>query len=251
MVLMVDHKPKCVYVHRLIMAAHKPNEYDPNLTVDHVDCNPSNNHVSNLRMATMKEQHSNRRPKARTHGAPVFKIDREGTITLFRSTHEAARETGVSQSSIQRCAVGEYEMAGDCYWMYEHALEPAEDLPDEKWSVVGDVGKRHVHVSTKGRVRTLVGGSWIVKTCEELCKSNGYPKVQIAGKDHRVHRLVARLFLDPPVDAMANAVNHRDGNKLNSDITNLEWVTPRQNALHAHSAGLIRRKNGVVKLTEW
>ena len=243
MVLMVDRKPKCVYVHRLIVVAHRPDEYDPELTVDHVDRNPSNNRIENLRMATMKEQHSNKRPRMRNvRGAPVYCEDEAGVVTLFPSTHEAARETGVAQSGIQRCAAGEYGAAGSMKWSYVHEIEPVEDLPDEEWRVV----KAKTCVSTKGRVKTLVGAGWIVKSAQELCVSNGYPKVQIDGKDHRVHRLVASTFLDPPTDPASCSVNHKDGDKTNAAADNLEWVTTRQNALHARSSGLFKNVGGAA-----
>lgn len=253
---MVDRKPKCVYVHRLIMAAHKPDEYTESLTVDHIDRDPANNRVENLRMATMAEQHRNmRRGDLGNRGAPVYRVDGHGVTTLYPSTHVAARETGIQQSSIQRCATGEYETAGECRWVYAHAVEQTEDLPGEVWAdVESGPSKRKVCVSTKGRIRVLVGDEWMVKAPGDLCSSNGYPKVQVDGRDHRVHRLVAQTFLDPPATGTAGSalsVNHKDGNKLNADVDNLEWVTHSENSRHAHAEGLIKKKNGTDAPVEW
>lgn len=51
-----------------------------------------------------------------------------------------------------------------------------------------------------------------------------------------VHRMVAEAFIDNP--QMLPEVNHIDGCKENNVVTNLEWVTPSDNALHAFKLGL-------------
>lgn len=46
-----------------------------------------------------------------------------------------------------------------------------------------------------------------------------------------VHTLVARAFVDGYAEGLQ--VNHKDGNKLNNNADNLEWVTPKENTRHA------------------
>ena len=66
--------------------------------------------------------------------------------------------------------------------------------------------------------------------------------IRIDGKEKslRAHRLVAQYFLENPNNY--NIVNHKDGNKLNNDVNNLEWVTQSQNIFHAYSNNLIKKK---------
>lgn len=53
------------------------------------------------------------------------------------------------------------------------------------------------------------------------------------------HRLVAEMFLDNPNNL--KVVNHIDGNKLNNNVDNLEWVTQSDNVIHAHKNNLIKK----------
>lgn len=58
-------------------------------------------------------------------------------------------------------------------------------------------------------------------------------------------RLVALTFIENPTNKPC--VNHKDGNKLNDNVDNLEWVTVSENTIHAWNNGLIKRnrdKNG-------
>lgn len=52
------------------------------------------------------------------------------------------------------------------------------------------------------------------------------------------HRLLAYAFCEYNQDPLTLVVNHKDGNKINNDISNLEWVTYTENLLHAYQTGL-------------
>lgn len=85
--------------------------------------------------------------------------------------------------------------------------------------------------------------------------SKGYKRVVIVYKDNTkiyeaVHRLVAKTFIPNPENKPQ--VNHIDGNKLNNNVSNLEWVTNAENAIHAIQ--VLKRKSlkgeeGTSKLT--
>ena len=56
--------------------------------------------------------------------------------------------------------------------------------------------------------------------------------------NYYVHRLVAEYFLSNP-DKQRNFVNHLGGDKLNNNVSNLEWCTRQENAQHAYETGLV------------
>ena len=55
-----------------------------------------------------------------------------------------------------------------------------------------------------------------------------------------VHRIVAGAFIPNILDKPF--INHKDGNKLNNDMSNLEWVTASENTMHAYESGLMNKK---------
>ena len=82
---------------------------------------------------------------------------------------------------------------------------------------------------------------------QENCK-NGYFSYNITlpnGSKKRLyaHRLVAQAFLEKPLNKNKKEVNHIDGNKLNNNVDNLEWVTPQENTKHAYDTELKKVKH--------
>lgn len=64
---------------------------------------------------------------------------------------------------------------------------------------------------------------------------NGYARTELWKKGLRyrpsIHRLVAEVFIPNPENKPQ--VNHLDGNKLNNNVSNLEWCTVQENLLHS------------------
>ncbi len=58
----------------------------------------------------------------------------------------------------------------------------------------------------------------------------------------RTHRLMGLAYLPNPENK--RTINHIDGNKLNNNLTNLEWSTHAENCQHAHDTGLAPKQNG-------
>lgn len=56
------------------------------------------------------------------------------------------------------------------------------------------------------------------------------------GASLSIHRLVAEAFIPNPLNK--SQVNHKDGNRQNNKVENLEWVSHQENAIHAVATGL-------------
>ena len=108
---------------------------------------------------------------------------------------------------------------------------------NEKWlnNIEGFSG---YEISDHGRVKNIKKG-FICKLT--LDKSTGYMVVNLRGDDgfrhvKKVHTLVARAFIPNPENK--RVVNHKDTDKTNNNVWNLEWATDSENMLHAFQNGL-------------
>lgn len=95
-----------------------------------------------------------------------------------------------------------------------------------------------IEVSDDGRVRSLLRGRpYVLKTQPD---KKGYHRLRITINreklSFKLHREVAKAFIPNP-DNLPQ-VNHIDGNKDNNAVSNLEWVSNRENAHHAIKNGL-------------
>lgn len=107
----------------------------------------------------------------------------------------------------------------------------------EEWKPIDGTNGKY-EVSNFGRVRTNGKRPGLLTLTKQ---PSGYRYAMIAlsnGKQRncRVHRLVAQYFLLNP-DNM-NEVNHKDGNKDNNHVSNLEWCTRSHNVKHSFDTGL-------------
>lgn len=101
--------------------------------------------------------------------------------------------------------------------------------------------------------RVLSNKSGTIKELKQSEDTKGYMRISLnprglKGKkvNARIHNLVAEAYIGKKPEGLT--VNHIDGNKLNNHYTNLEYITYRENNLHAYKLGL---KKGVVhKLTD-
>ena len=73
---------------------------------------------------------------------------------------------------------------------------------------------------------------------------NGYKYYRLSKNNNKkmfyAHRLVAEHFIDNPYSLPV--INHKDGNKLNNNVDNLEWVSHSENSEHAHQNKLINKR---------
>lgn len=115
----------------------------------------------------------------------------------------------------------------------------------EQWKVVK--GFENYLVSSLGNVKTINGK--LKKVVYDSKNDYGYVELwkNNKGKKFRIHRLVAETFI--PNTLGKEQVNHIDGDKKNNCVSNLEWVTPKENIRHAIENDLSSIKYGSKNLS--
>lgn len=129
----------------------------------------------------------------------------------------------------------------------------------EVWKEIANTGGIYF-VSNYGRVKSIarprVMSNGMVKHYKEfvlkpIAHNMGYLAVNLYPKDgtqHKrlIHVLVAEAFIPKHFDGLD--VNHKDGNKHNNHVSNLEWCTRKENMQHCSATGLRKDVKKVVAI---
>jgi hypothetical protein len=97
-------------------------------------------------------------------------------------------------------------------------------------------------ISDEGNVHSF----YYNKKLKPKITDGGYAQVTLVKNGtfnyHLIHRLVAINFIENPKNK--REVNHKDFDKQNNSINNLEWVTASENQIHSQSRGTIVKRKG-------
>lgn len=122
----------------------------------------------------------------------------------------------------------------------KEANKKRKNIAPQQWKTLTEFPayeiNRNEGIRRKGKSKTLKGRTWM-----------GYPKVTLMrdGKknERRVHKLLAETFIPNPNNLPI--VNHKDANRANFAVDNLEWVDNSGNQLHrwkTQKEGLAKKK---------
>jgi hypothetical protein len=266
-------KRKTTRLHRLIAMTFIPNPQNYE-TVNHIDHNTLNNTVSNLEWASVSEQNNHKRkpnPENQMYvsSRAVWRLDKDtserlekyDTIMLaskwvFNNGLTKVKEfnagnniktkiCAVTRKRIDKYDNGNYPRVTAFGYKWEYDDEAT--LEDEVWRDIPSHlinGTEGYKVSNMGRVMNAKG-----RITEGHSKPNSYKWVSIYPKQYLLHRIVAKTFIDND-DREKTLVNHKDGDKTNSKASNLEWITPSGNSIHAYTSNLCKNKCMQIKVVD-
>ncbi|GAH09311.1 unnamed protein product [marine sediment metagenome] len=101
-------------------------------------------------------------------------------------------------------------------------------------------------VSNMGEVRrtTPAQGTYVGMVLKGKTERNGYNRCGLTSNGKTVYHSVHRLVLSAFKGESPLQCNHKDGDKTNNNISNLEYCTGRENVQHAYNTGLYKAASG-------
>lgn len=227
--------------HTLIALTFLPNP-DSLPVVDHVNRIKTDNRVSNLRWCSYSDNSINRSCLSKPT-RQVTCVLPNGDIREWASADEASKEYGVTIQTIRKRIRESVPDKQGSLWRYKKS----EILPGEEWRIVRLTGcTEEIGVSSHGRIYR--NGNVI----ESVSSSNSYRYINVKNGDKyrtvAVHRIICAAFHG--MSDKDHIVNHKDGNKRNNHMSNLEWVSRSENTLHAYNTGLFSTHNNIVQMDD-
>ena len=238
------------FVHRLVVFTFRgPPPADDTWRVHHRDGNPSNNHLDNLEYVTQSQNLKESYAKPRRTGGPqqslpvMWRPVGSHSWTISPSMTQAAEQLGMSIDTISRgCRHGK-PAKGIEIQLADRGEAAA--LDGEEWREMLDpmsgskVAGRFV--SSLGRIRSKT--NIISRGCQT---KQGYNVTSLSlgfsRRTEMIHRLVAFAFLGPSA-SQQDQVNHKDLDKGNNSVVNLEYVTAAENIAHRYANGKARTRS--------
>ena len=245
------------YVHRVVASAFLgPPPDGSRWQVHHRDGNPSNNRLDNLEYVTQSQNIlasyaslSRRCGAAKRAVSVMWRAVGSQSWTTSLSMTQAAAELGISQWSISHACRKSKVVKG-----YEFEVAHCGEMrvqEGEEWRQMYDpVSGLEVPgrmVSSLGRLKFRNG-----RISLGSLRKVGYYTTGISLTSHRrselVHRIVAYAFLGPPASWHRGYVNHKDLDKGNNAVENLEYVSQSENTFHCFATTVSTgspRHNGI------
>lgn len=223
------YKINVVRVHKIVILNYIGEAPSNKHTIDHINRNKIDNTLNNLRWATHVEQAKNRKqcknPRTGNSELAVLQYDiNNNFIKEFKNAFEVTQILKINKNKLSNNCLGKTKSTGGFIFKYKDDIQFVHEI----WKdyIFND---KKIQVSTHGRIKSnnrLLKGS--------LSSQTGYIIISISNnkirKNESVHKLVAKCFLDNPNNK--EIVNHKDQNKKNNNVDNLEWCTRSENATH-------------------
>jgi len=220
------------YIHHLVAETYFDNLKGLK-EVNHKNGDPYDNRVENLEWSTRPDnmQHAHDTGLIKTSRKQVNKYTKKGKLVkTYKSISEASKDNNIKHSSLCYRIKTENPVNGH-YFRYSK-VDHEESPEDEEFKPIPSIPG--YEISSYGRVRNEKRKTFLTPYKHR----NDYVKIHIHGKGYShncgIHQLVAETFLGKAPEGLKNPeVHHKDSNPSNNHISNLEWLSHKENMKEA------------------
>lgn len=246
--LFKNNIPKKFYIHVLVALSFVHNDDPINKTqVNHLNYNKHDNRSINLEWisSTNNNKHSHLKSNRKSNKKAILRYNLDNNKNIIPESvkeYESlkqAHDDGFG-SRISKCLTGEILSACGYFWTYKEPQSHKVPLTELDLSIFKDIiGHSNYLISIDGRVYNKSRQRFLFPQSVD-----GYFQIRIQNKSYRVHTLVINNFSN---EIQSEVVNHKDGNKQNNHIDNLEYSTQSENSQHAYKTGLRKSHKSILQ----
>ncbi len=236
-------KRKNVLVHRLVAKHFIQNNVSHHNIVDHIDNNKLNNHYMNLRWTNNKgnidSYNQNYKPMRN-----IIQYDLNGNIIKEWDGIQKILDNNknYSYSTLMKCLGGHLKKGYGYLWKYKNGKKDSCIIfhIDEIFKNIGrfeNYDFSNYEISNYGKIKSSLSNKILANHDRTYDEIKLVDKISLKYVAVSAHRLVAHIYVKGRT-TMRQFVNHKDKNKLNNHYKNLEWVTIRENNIHARGKAI-------------
>jgi hypothetical protein len=210
----------------MILLTFRRDEMKDGIQADHLNRNTLHNCLCNLKPATTKEQAQNKdMSNVKKSTSPIRCIYPDGKTKDFLSRNDAEKELEIRTETIQSSIKNNKPTR---YGLSFSRIQPEEDVGECK---IGYYKDTKYEATSKGYFK-LSNGYWSLGNLTASKYKNIQFRVGNKSKKIDIHILILNAF-DPLNGRKGLTVNHKNKNRSDNRIENLEWLTIQQQNEHA------------------